>query len=142
MHALKPFKHECMWKSFAAFLVPLILVSAAHATKLVVTHDACHAAVHKPDADVAYEPGIAADGSAVAPADLPNDHTIKIDPKNLPPAVLTVDLARRLHLPANFQSEMKIPVATLTYTNDQWQLNGQPIQPDEDAIAVLCNSKH
>ncbi len=117
-----------------------LISGTAWATQITVESSACRAVAHQPTPDVNYQPGIAANGSAVAPADLPS-HGPQISMQNLPPAVLTVDLARRLHLPANWQAEMEQPVAILSNENNQWLLNGQPIQPERSVVAELCGHK-
>lgn len=80
-------------------LVPLVflaLPARAETVTVTVTEAECaNFSAHTPDASVAYRPGVAADGSAVAPADLPGSGftvtppeniaiDIKIDPSRLP----------------------------------------------------------
>jgi hypothetical protein len=80
-------------------------LNTANAADLIVTSDDCALlAEHKAGDDVAYQPGITADGDAVVPADLPNAAAVQLpdeiriplalnirtpgDPANLPPSLV------------------------------------------------------
>ena len=96
-----------------------------------------------PDADVAYQPGVDADGNPVAPADLPDQPQMKLPSKiNIP---LTLNMAQALNLNTSAYPYNQLGAGTemqlgmLTVEGDKVTFNGQPLSDDQqDKLAVLC----
>lgn len=100
-------------------------------------------AKHTPDANVAYQPNMDAQGHAVVPADLPGAPQI-----NLPKQIkipLTVNLAKTLNLdttiyPGNqLGAGSEANLGTFTVEGDTVSFNGQALtDAQQDNLAVLC----
>jgi len=109
-----------------------------------VTAEACaKAEAHTPRDDVAFKPGVDAQGNAVAPADLPSRGGIKL------PSVFTVDIAVPLRKIAEntgtkVQAEANLPIGKLSVDvlSGQVTFNGQPLgDPELAAIAEACRQR-
>lgn len=98
---------------------------------------------HTPSADVAVQPGMDANGNAVAPADAAGAPQMKLPNKfDIP---LTVNLAQQLHLdtskpPFNtLGAGTEAWLGTLSVEGDKAYFNGQPLSDQQqDNLAVLC----
>lgn len=117
-------------------LIGLLTVSgSAAATEVMVRGDVCSGAVaHRPDAGVAYQPGVDAYGRRVAPADLPGGGAIRI-PDTI--AIdITVELQKRFGLPADsrlFRPEARI--GTLEVDRDgTMRFDGAPVSAEERLV--------
>ena len=94
---------------------------------------------HQPAPDVAFQPGIASNGVAVAPADLPSN-----DQFQLPQTIkipLTVDIKQRLGLPANtpLMDGGQLGVMELNLADGSLTFNGQPLSGQQQKdLATLC----
>ncbi len=116
-----------------------------HATASATATPAfCNALVkHTPDADLAYQSGVDAEGNSVTPADLPGAPQMKIPDKiNIP---LTLNLAKALNLNTSSYPYNQLGQGTeaqlgmLTVDGDKVLFNGQPISDEQqDKLAVLC----
>ena len=127
---------------FTRFLiVALVLVSAAltlpaTAETLTVTSKDCgHVVEHTPDASVAYQPGVAADGRQVAPADLNGSFTVE------PPKSITIDIQiDPAKLPANAgQYLSESTIGKVEVKDGKVYYNGQEINSGiSNAVAAAC----
>lgn len=89
---------------------------------------------HVPDADVAFQPGVDLKGRPVVPADLNAGSSIEI-PETIE-IPLTVDLARRLRVPAPQGIEMEVLIGFLQITKEGRVLqNGRDLT---DQAVYLC----
>ena len=84
---------------------------------------------HHPSADVAFAPGVAADGSPVAPADLPEPHGSDI------PDVISFDLLLQPEGPGDLNLEGSAGVVSVDVVTGNVMLNGKPV---EDGRAVVA----
>ncbi len=98
---------------------------------------------HVPDANVAYQAGVDANGKAVAPADVPGSPQMQLPSKIQIP--LTVQLTKVLNLNPNQQPFKDLGEGTeatlgvLTVEGDHVLFNGQPLSDtQQDNLAVLC----
>ena len=117
-------------------LVISIIYSAAAQTVTVTAEDCARLTQHVPDSDVAYKPGVDADGDKVAPADLGGG--LKIEPPKEFSIPITMDLQEKLGLPVDssqYQTQ-NFTVGNVTVKEDgRAYFNGQPLQ-DEDAYKL------
>ena len=114
----------------------LLATSPASAVEIIMGGDACSGAVaYRPEAGVAYQPGVDAYGRKVAPADLSGGSAIQI-PDTI--AIdITVELQKRFGLPSNstlFKPEARIGTLEVD-RNGAMRFNGEPVTRDE-ALAV------
>ena len=123
----------------AAIYLMFALPFAAQAEKLTVTREQCgHVVAHTPDASVAYQPGVTADGRSVAPADLGGGFIVK------PPDKITIDidLALRERLGMSDAVGRHIGDSSLgkvVIENGRATFNGKPLATgDQNAIAAAC----
>ncbi len=111
-------------RTLIAIAVLAALPVSSHAAKITVTKEQCRNVVaHTPDASVAYQPGVTADGRSVAPANLDGGFTVKapdsisidiqIDPSKLPAGA------------GRYLSESA--VGKVEYKNGRVFYNGQPV---------------
>lgn len=104
----------------------------------------CRALVaHRPDADVAFQPGVDVHGRAIAPADVPGGvGRVSVFPLEIP---LTADLATVLNVPTvNFpfnamkRNDIKLGELTLNEAGKVFY-NGQPLSDEQqENLAVVC----
>jgi hypothetical protein len=102
---------------------------------------------HTPRADVAAQPGMDANGKAVAPADLAGSPQMQLPTKfDIP---LTVNLAKQLNLntstaPYNTLGEgTEAWLGTISVEGDKATFNGKPLtDQQQDNLAVLCMHKN
>lgn len=120
----------------------MFAAGSAMATEIMVQGDVCSGAVqHRPDAGVAYQPGVDAYGRKVAPADLSGGSAIRI-PDTI--AIdITVELQKRYGLPSDsrlFKPEARI--GTLEVDRDgAMRFNGEPVSRDEAlAVQAACRA--
>ena len=130
----------------AAFVLAISIIYAAavvRAQVVQVTAQTCADLVrYRPAPDVAYKPGVDAEGRPVAPADLGGGVSIAL-PKTFE-IPITVDLQRLLGIPADpalFQTD-QFRVGTVTYADGRAYFNGQQLQ-DEAAteLSDLCQRR-
>jgi hypothetical protein len=96
--------------------------------------DCARVTAHSPDASVAYQPGVDAQGRAVAPADLSPARPIVAPNFGF---LLSVDLARRLNLPGGLKGDL--PLGIVSIEGGRLLFNGQPLVADtEAALAAAC----
>ncbi len=136
----------------AALLVFLALVSpgpARAATAIVSREDCARITAHVPAPDVAYRPGVDADGNPVAPADLAEQPRLDIDAETV---VVDIDLPIRAFTGTpgdsgaftgaggeidRFDATARIGVVTIE--NGIVSFDGQPLSaPDLERIAAAC----
>ncbi len=123
---------------------------AGRGETITVTATTCAAlANYVPAPDVAYRPGVDAEGNAVVPADLGGAPPIRVP--DFFSVAITVEVAHRLGIPvfpdpANPQNDLYKPEAAIgvvTYTDGRFEFNGQPLQDDAEAeLAALCQRAH
>ncbi len=119
------------------FILALLFALPAQAETITITNEACEfARLHQPDASVEFQPGMDADGNAVAPADLdgggimpwPQDITIP----------LALDLQNSLNI-SNRLTGTDAIIGTVEYKNGKLYFNGQPIGESAQAdIIAAC----
>ena len=137
-------------KPFAAILLTAIwtLSSSGKASAEGVIHvtrlDCARLVAHRPDADVAYQPGVDAQGNPVTPADLDGTNMI-----TLPDTIaifITVDLQERFGIPANsalFESNAYIGIASFRFSGGEITFNGRNLtDPEQTALAAACATVH
>ena len=120
------------------------IVPAAAQQTITVSSSACAAVAHVNDAPgVAYVPGVDADGTAVAPADLPGGNGALNQALASAPVKITVDLQKRFGIPANanlFQGESQIGYVTIQ--DGKAYLDGQPLNTAEQGLlAAACSER-
>jgi hypothetical protein len=111
-------------RTLIAVFVLAALPFSANAAKVTVTKEQCRNVVaHTPDASVAYQPGVTADGRSVAPADLGGDFTVK------PPESITIDIQiDPSKLPSGAGRYLgESTVGKVEYKNGRVYYNGQPV---------------
>jgi hypothetical protein len=93
-------------------------------------------------AGATYVPGVAADGSAVAPADLPQSPSPVADKGA--PVEIDSHLAGQYGVPAPGGAYGgKAIIGYVTLKDGRAYLNGQPLAADaQAALAAACNGKH
>lgn len=129
--------------STAVFLLAIVLVYSAKAQTVTIKSSDCSNFVHHyPSSDVAYKPGVDAQGRSVAPADLGGGAQIKIPTEFSIP--ITVDLQKRLGVPTdpnNYQTQ-NFTIGTVTWKDGRGYFNGQPLQSEEsERLAALCQKR-
>lgn len=129
--------------STATLIVAIILIYSAKAQTVTIRASDCSNFVrHVPSSDVAYKPGVDAQGRAVAPADLGGGVQIKAPTEFSIP--ITIDLQKRLGIPVDpnsFQTQ-NFAVGTVTWKDGRGYFNGQPLQSAEsERLAALCQER-
>lgn len=120
----------------ASGISPLASVRAAN---IQIDSSVCaNAAAYTPAPDVAYQPGVDANGNAVAPADLPGSSPAIKPPRTIV-IPLQLNLQNALHLNnSNLYSPDAI-VGVVKYRDGQVTFNGQPVGQDAEAqIQAAC----
>ena len=129
--------------AISAILLALSVSYGASAATVVVQADDCASLVeHVPDSDVAYRPGVDADGAAVTPADLGG--SLRITPPREIKIPIQIDLQKKFGVPTDTTlfSTSDTTVGTVTYRDGRLWYDGQPLQDEETArIAKLCRQK-
>jgi len=125
------------------FLLAIGVIYGARALTYSISVPECASlVVHSPSADVAYRPGIDAEGRRVAPADLGGGTSIDA-PKRLE-IPITVDLQKRLGIPADpnlFQTQ-NFSVGTVVWENGRASFNGVPLQNEQmAALVAYCKGR-
>jgi len=97
--------------------------------------------MHRPDADVAYTPGVDVRGNPVAPADLPGQ--ARITAAKEVTIRVTVDLLQRHGVPADSpiapRGEAAVGTVVFDMMSGRLTYDGQPLNdPEQDALAVAC----
>ena len=116
--------------------------TAQETLRLAVTPDVCdRLVVHRPDDDVAYQPGVDVEGRPVAPADLPG--TVRLAMPETITIPVTVDVIERFGLPFDPGAvEADGLIGTLTLRGDRLTFNGQPLYDvEQDYLNWLCQSR-
>jgi hypothetical protein len=125
----------------------ILIFASVQAAELQMDKSACQlVSKHHPDADVAYQPGIDAEGRRVVPADLNGPGvTIREDEVRIK---LTDDAAKvfGLHVPEVRQGWKKermvdpeLEIGYVTLKDGKAYLNDKPLDQDgQDELAVLC----
>jgi len=127
----------------ACFILAISIIYSAAAQTVTVTAATCaQLAVHTPDSDVAYKPGVDVNGNAVVPATLGGGVQIRTPTEfNIP---ITVDLHEKLGVPpdpALYQTQ-NFTVGTVTVRDGRAYFNGQPLQDDEaHRLSQLCQQQ-
>ncbi len=132
------------------FVLGALFSRAAPAETVIVTRADCARIVaHVPAPDVAYRPGVDAEGNPVAPADLPEQPRLDIDPEAI---AVEIDLPVRAFTGTpgdsgaftgaggaidRFDATARIGVVTIE--NGIVRFDGQPLSaPDLERIAAAC----
>ena len=103
--------------------------------KVEISRLACAKVMAQARAGADYVPGIDANGRAVAPADLPGDHTSAAAPTFS--IVLDLRLRRRFGLPADARLfRPHAEVGLITVLGDKVLFNGRPLGAGETALLV------
>ncbi|MBK18971.1 MAG: hypothetical protein CMM52_09065 [Rhodospirillaceae bacterium] len=117
-------------------------VSAEAQTVSVSKADCSLLVKHIPSSDVAYQPGIDANGRKVVSADLGGQPQITVPTEFSIP--ITVDLQKLLGLPANpnqFQTQ-NFSVGTVTVKEGKVYFNGKPLQNEQAAkLSEFCQRR-
>jgi hypothetical protein len=136
------------FRFFGLAMVPIIVAAPAIAQQangpITVSSSVCSSIAHVNDAPgVAYTPGVDAAGDAVAPADLPGRNTALNQAVASTPIKITVDLQKRLGIPANaklFQGEAQIGYVTIQ--DGKAYLDGQPLNTaDQGLLVAACTER-
>ena len=127
----------------AVLLIAIVLIYSADAqTVRIRTSECANLVQHVPSDDVAYKPGVDADGQPVVPADLGGG--IQIKPPEELSIPITLDLQKRLGIPVDpkqYQTQ-NFTVGTVTWKDGRGYFNGQPLQNEEQAkLAELCQKQ-
>ena len=112
----------------------------AETAKFTVTEaDCANFTVHTPDASVAYQPGVTADGQKVAPADLAGSSFTVTPPEKIT-IDIQLDLQKRLGIPANAgQYSTEGSLGKVTIENGRAYYNGQELATGaQNAVAAAC----
>ncbi len=105
----------------------------AAATATVTAEDCSRMTEHVPDASVAYQPGVDANGDKVASATLGGGFQVK------PPSEIKIPIQISPGPSSSLFSTSDTTIGTVTYKNGRVYYNGKPVQDDEAArIAKLC----
>jgi hypothetical protein len=123
-----------------AILASLASAAAAEGTVRVTREDCARLVEHRPDRDVAYQPGVDAHGRPVVPADLEESQIVL--PENIA-IVITVEIQERFGIPANsilFDPEAHIGVAEFSFADGSVAFNGVPLtDPEQAALSAACS---
>ncbi|MFT5438982.1 MAG: hypothetical protein ACI9MJ_000843 [Alphaproteobacteria bacterium] len=129
----------------AAFLLAIGIIYGAGAqnrTVRVSEADCARFVAHVSSADVAYKPGVDADGNRVVPADLGGGINIAA-PKNFE-IPITQDLQKLLGIPVNpnqFQTQ-NFTIGVIKWENGRATFNGTPLQNEEAAkLSAICQKR-
>lgn len=126
---------------FFVFAVVLVLTAQpVFAEEGVIDLQACRQLVeHKPDADVAYQPGVDVNGNPVVEADL-NPSPVKVPEKVT--FDITVDMAKYLGITAPAGLEGQAKMGTVAYEDGVLTFNGEPMEgPAVAALREICDGK-
>ena len=127
----------------AAVILAAALAAApalAETVRVTVTEaDCANVTAHTPDASVAYQPGVTADGRQVAPADLAGSSFTVAPPEKIV-IDIQIDLQKRLGIPANAgQYSTEGSLGKVTIENGRATYNGQELATGaQNAIAEAC----
>ena len=131
----RPYIHHVL-----AWLVIVVSPAVAHGTPIITISkaDCDRLAVYQPAPDVAYQPGVDANGRPVTPADLNGGTQIAVPETIRIP--IEIDLFDRFGIPANpDQYEADAEVGEVIYRNGRAYFNDQPLQDETAAeLAALC----
>ena len=129
--------------------LPFVLAAAliagpafAETGKVTVTEaDCANVTAHTPDASVAYQPGVTADGQKVAPADLAGSSFTVTPPEKIT-IDIQLDLQKRLGIPANAgQYSTEGSLGKVTIENGRAYYNGQELATGaQNAVAAACRN--
>lgn len=107
-------------------LIILCFALPAAAETITITSDACaYATEYQKDTGVDYQPGVDADGNAVAPADLDGQGGFMPWPQDIT-IPLALDLHNSLHL-SNKLTGTDALIGTVEYKNGKLTFNGEPV---------------
>lgn len=132
-------------KSFVRFAAVFGLISAllpglaaARTVNVKVSEKTCaELTEHTADADVAYRPGVGADGEAVVSASLGGGFQVK------PPTEISIPIQIAPGPGSSNFSTSDTTIGTVTYKNGRVYYNGKPVQDDEAArISKLCQQQN
>ena len=128
-----------MLRASSIVLICLAPLAATAAEVTVNKADCTGFVAHAPDGSVAYKPGVAADGSAVAPADLPGS-SFSVDPPDKITIDINIDLQKRFGLPANAAQYMgEAKIGKVTVEKGRAYFNGQELATgDSNAVLEAC----
>lgn len=129
-----------------AFLLAISIIYAAAASRaqtvVIAASDCAALARHLPEPDVAYSPGVDAEGRAVEPADIGGGIQLAMPREFEIP--ITLDLQKRLGIPpdpAQYQTD-QFRIGTVTYKDGRAWFNGQPLQDEDTArLSALCQQQ-
>lgn len=120
----------------------LALPAFAETWTITVTQADCRNLVmHRPDASVAYTPGVTADGRRVAPADLPGSGSgIKL-PKSFSMPI-RIDLQERFGLPVNKGQYMdELDAGSVKFKDGKVTYNGQELNTGSQNAIIRAYRK-
>lgn len=127
----------------AAFAVLAVALPASAGGEIIVVEPgACdYVTAHEPAPDVAYRPGVDAEGNLVAPADLDDSGRIEL-PEEYTTDIF-VHLEDAIDIPAGSNLERikdsEIAIGTLTIRDEELLFDGRPLTSQEqNAIAAEC----
>jgi hypothetical protein len=124
---------------FAAALT-MPAAASAQGTIRIERRDCARLIAHRPDADVAFRPGVDVRGNAVAPAELDGGSRPEL-PDSIP-ILITIDLQERFGIPADsrlFEPNAYIGIAAFRFADGAITFNGQPLtDPEQAALAAAC----
>ncbi len=121
-----------------------VLAQSGSGSEIKIAPEDCRRLVrHRPDADVAYKPGVDVRGNPVAPADLPGQ--ARITAPNEITINLTIDVLRQYGVPADslLAPSGEASIGTVKYDIAAGRLtyNGQTLSDaEQDALAAACSS--
>jgi hypothetical protein len=136
-------------------LAGILSVSIVQAAELRMAESVCQQVTrHVPDADVAFQPGVGADGRRVVPADINASPINKSIEKQVAIKIYN-DAAKTFGLPMpSYQKPSGVPgeppetlpltaaetdIGYVTFKNGRAYLNGKPLDnSQQDELAVLC----
>lgn len=103
-----------------------LFLASAQAETITITSDACaYATEYQKDPGVDYQPGVDAEGNAVAPADLDGQGGFMPWPQDIT-IPLALDLQNSLHLSSKLTGTDAL-IGTVEYKNGKLSFNGEPI---------------
>jgi hypothetical protein len=102
-----------------------------------ISREACdHIATYIPDGEADYKPGVAADGSTVAPADL--DGGYGIAPRESYSFPVTIDPFRGNSPQFSAHTDMKVAQVTLDAATGRVTVDGKDVTGADRALAEAC----